>query len=612
MRILVLGGTRSGKSAYAERLVADADRVRYLATGPSPDDSDAAWGERVREHRNRRGARFETVETADPAAELRRDPAATVLLDDLGTWLTAVLDTEGWDRAGSASDTAAAGSPQQTDSPVVRRVADLVAAIADHEGDVVIVSPEVGLSVVSATSSGRVFTDEIGAANSAVAAVCDAVRLVVAGRVLDLPDDPTRTYAANGPGRVLPAVPLPVDAATETASPASAPVDEKAESPGVQAPATPTAAASTAVSAAFADVTAPDGRDAEVFAAVDPPSAQFADEARARHRTLTKPAGSLGLLEDLSVWVSACQGVCPPRPIAAPVVAVFAGDHGVARGGVSAYPPEVTAQMVANISSGGAAINVLARRLGATVHVFDLAVDADLPDGHTAVTAYKVRAGSGDLRTGDALTIAETRRAVAAGRDIADRLVDSGADLLVAGDMGIGNTTPAAVLVGTIADREPVVVVGRGTGIDDETWIRKTAAIRDGMRHGRRFRNEPLALLAAVGGADLAAMAGFYAQAAVRRTPVLLDGVVTTAAALVAEQMAPGASEWWRAGHLSTEPAHGLALDKLGLAPIVDLSMRLGEGTGALAALPSVMQGVDVLIDMATFADAGVSVSDAG
>ncbi|QRY60897.1 nicotinate-nucleotide--dimethylbenzimidazole phosphoribosyltransferase [Gordonia sp. PDNC005] len=571
MRYLVLGGTRSGKSAHAENLLAEANRPRYLATGAV--DVDEAWDVRVDAHRARRGDHFLTVETHDPAAEMRLDPESPVLIDDLGSWVTTLLDTaNAWD------------DPAAT---ITAAVDDLCSAIVDHGADVVVVSPEVGMSVVAPTPVGRRFADEIGSVNSRVAQVCETVHLVVAGRVLELP-------ARSVP---LTAEPAPVDAET----PRSA-----VEAPLVPVPVAPFPE-TISPSTSFVGAAMPDGIDAEVFPAVDPPSPEVADAARARHLTLTKPPGALGLLEDLGVWISACQDQCPPHRLTSPAVAVFAGDHGVAEDGVSAFPPEVTAQMVANIAAGGAAVNVLARRAGAKVHVFDMSVKADVPDGDAAASAYKVRNGSGDLRTGDAMTIAEARKSLAAGRAIADRLVDSGADLLIAGDMGIGNTTPAAVLIGTIADREPVVVVGRGTGINDATWIRKTAAIRDGMRYGRRFRNEPLALLAAVGGPDLAAMTGFYAQAALRRTPVLIDGVVTSAAALVAEQLAPGASAWWRAGHRSTEPAHGFALASLGLEPIVDMSMRLGEGTGALTALPIVASAVDVLIDMATFADAGVS-----
>jgi nicotinate-nucleotide--dimethylbenzimidazole phosphoribosyltransferase len=346
------------------------------------------------------------------------------------------------------------------------------------------------------------------------------------------------------------------------------------------------------------------------FPAIAPPDELTGQQARARHAQLTKPAGSLGRLEQVGVWLAACQGHCPPRPLARPRVVVFAGDHGVARHGVSAYPPEVTGQMVANFLAGGAAVNVLASVAGATVRVVDLAVDSPAEVAQalpTQVTRYKVRRSSGRIDIEDALSQDEVEAAVAAGRAIADEEVDSGADLLIAGDMGIGNTTPAAVLVAALTGAEPVAVVGRGTGIDDAGWMRKAAAIRDALRRARPVIREPLALLRTAGGADLAGMAGFLAQAAVRRTPVLLDGVVVGAAALVAEELAPGARAWWLAGHRSVEPAHTLLLEHLGLEPLLDLGMRLGEGSGALTALPLVLMAGRVLAEMATFADAGVS-----
>jgi nicotinate-nucleotide--dimethylbenzimidazole phosphoribosyltransferase len=340
------------------------------------------------------------------------------------------------------------------------------------------------------------------------------------------------------------------------------------------------------------------------FPAVDPPDPAARREAAARHERLTKPAGSLGRLEELGVWVASCQGKCPPRPFTRPRVVVFAGDHGIARSGVSAYPPEVTGQMVANFLTGGAAINVLSAVGGATVRVVDMAVDADTPE---QVSKFKVRRSSGSIDREDALTEEEARQAVAAGMAIADEEVDGGADLLIAGDMGIGNTTPSAVIVAALTGEEPVAVVGRGTGIDDSAWMRKTAAVRDALRRARKVTGDPVALLRTAGGADLAAMAGFLAQAAIRRTPVLLDGLVVGAAAMVAEDLAPGARHWWVAGHRSVEPAHGFVLGHLGLTPIIDLGMRLGEGSGAAAALPLLTMATRVLTDMATFGDAGVS-----
>ncbi|MBB5959867.1 nicotinate-nucleotide--dimethylbenzimidazole phosphoribosyltransferase [Saccharothrix tamanrassetensis] len=338
------------------------------------------------------------------------------------------------------------------------------------------------------------------------------------------------------------------------------------------------------------------------FPPVQPPNDDVRRQAVARHGVLTKPAGSLGKLEELGVWVAACQGECPPRPFSRPRVVVFAGDHGVAGRGVSAYPSEVTGQMVANFLAGGAAVNVLATVAGATVRVVDVSVDSD-----TAVGEHRIRRGSGSIDREDALTREEAEQAVELGRTLADEEVDGGADILIAGDMGIGNTTPSAVLIAALTGSEPVAVVGRGTGIDDRGWMRKTAAIRDALRRARPVISDPVQLLATASGADLAAVAGFLAQAAVRRTPVILDGLVVGAAAIVAEELAPGSREWWVAGHKSAEPAHALALNHLSLEPLLDFDLRLGEGSGAVAALPLVAMATKILAEMATFDGAGVS-----
>ncbi len=350
--------------------------------------------------------------------------------------------------------------------------------------------------------------------------------------------------------------------------------------------------------------------DLTAFPPVDPPDAAAAAAARARQGTLTKPPGSLGRLEELSVWAAACQGRCPPRQFDRVRVVVFAGDHGVTRERVSAYPAAVTAQMVANIDRGGAAINALAAVGGAGVRVVDMAVNSDVGDaagGSRAIGTHKVRRGSGDITSEDALTAEQTIAAVDAGRRIADEEVDAGADLLIPGDMGIGNTTVATTLIAALTGTEPAEAVGHGTGIDDAGWARKTAAVRDALFRSRAQRSEPLGLLRSCGGADLAALAGFCAQAAIRRTPVLLDGLASTAGALVAERLAPGARAWWQAGHRSPEPAHARACAALGLEPILDLRMRLGEGTGAATALPVLRAAVSALASMSTFAEAGVS-----
>lgn len=334
--------------------------------------------------------------------------------------------------------------------------------------------------------------------------------------------------------------------------------------------------------------------------------------ALARQDALTKPRGALGRLEELSAWLSAVSGQCPPPPICAPALAIFAGDHGVARtAGTSAYPPEVTAQMVATFARGGAAATVLARSRGVRVEVVDVSVDVDWGTSGlhvpSSVTGRRIRRGTGSIDREDACTRQEAADAMRLGADVADDLVDDGADLLIAGDMGIGNTTPAAALVGLLADVEPAQVVGRGTGIDDLAWMRKAAAVRDAMRRGRAHRTDPVGLLATVGGPDIAAVTGFLLQAAARRVPLVLDGVVPCACALLAHRIAFRSARWWVAAHRSTEPAAQLALARLGLEPLVDLGMRLGEGTGALLVLPVLTAAGDLLREMATFESAGVS-----
>lgn len=363
-------------------------------------------------------------------------------------------------------------------------------------------------------------------------------------------------------------------------------------------------ASDSAQSSSPAGTSGPDIAERRIeFGAVPAPDEQARRQAVARHDRLTKPAGSLGRLEELGVWVAARQAACPPHPFERPRVVVFAGDHGVADSGVSAYPSEVTAQMVSNFLAGGAAVNTLAANAGASVRVVDVAVDGDTPD---IVSGHKVRRGSGAIDRDDALTAEEVRAAIDAGRAVADEEIDGGSDLLVAGEMGIGNTTPAATLIAALTASEPVAVVGRGTGIDDTAWMRKTTAIRDALRRARPVSDDPVALLRTSSGADIAALAGFLAQAAVRRTPVVLDGVVVGAAAMVAEELAGGARQWWLAGHRSVEPAAALVLDHLDLEPVLDLRMRLGEGSGAVTALPLITAGVRVLGEMATFAEAGI------
>jgi nicotinate-nucleotide--dimethylbenzimidazole phosphoribosyltransferase len=335
------------------------------------------------------------------------------------------------------------------------------------------------------------------------------------------------------------------------------------------------------------------------------PDATARATARSRIDALAKPLGALGRLEDLAVWLAGVQGTAEPTPPGSVAVVLFAGDHGVTSGArsVSAYPRDVTAMMVREFLRGGAAVNVLARAHDARVRVFDLGVDDDLADTPPQVGRHKVRRGSGAIDREDALSAAETEAALAAGAAIADEEVDDGADLLIPGDMGIGNTTVTAALVGAALGLDAAEVVGRGTGIDDATWDSKRAVVDAALTRARPHRDDPAALLRVVGSADTAAMTGFLRRAAERGVPVLLDGVVSGACAVLAERLAPGAAAWWCAGHRSTEPAHRLALRELGLEPVVDLGMRLGEATGALVALPVLRAAPALLAEMSTLAE---------
>lgn len=344
---------------------------------------------------------------------------------------------------------------------------------------------------------------------------------------------------------------------------------------------------------------------------IAPPSAVAAAAAHRRQAVLTKPTGALGRLEDASIWMAAVQDRCPPAPFARPTLVIFAGDHGVARSaGTSAYPPEVTAQMVGNFAAGGAAATVLARRLGVVVRVVDVSVDCPddyLSDVDPAIAARRVRRGTGSIDHEDAMSLAECESALALGCDLADEALADGADVLLPGDMGIGNTTPASALIGVLTGSAPEDVTGRGTGVDDATLRRKQAVVAAAIERGTPVLDDPVALLARIGGPDIAAMAGFLAQGARRGRPAILDGIVSDAAALVADRLAPGARAWWIAGHRSTEPAASRAMDHLRLEPLVDLGLRLGEGTGALLALPHLEAAAVTLAEMATFESAGVS-----
>jgi nicotinate-nucleotide--dimethylbenzimidazole phosphoribosyltransferase len=344
----------------------------------------------------------------------------------------------------------------------------------------------------------------------------------------------------------------------------------------------------------------------DTIAAVGPLDAAAVAAARERQEALTKPSGSLGRLEDVSVQLAGIASQCPP-PLPEPaVVAVFAADHGVHAQGVSPWPQEVTAQMVANFLASGAAVNAIAAQAGAAVCVVDVGVAADLPTAR-GLLSRKVRPGTADMTEGPAMTLEEARLAVETGIKVAADLVDEGNRCLITGDMGIANTTASAALIAVFTGSTPALVTGRGTGIDDSTWARKVEVVRRALDLHRCDPASPLETLAAVGGLEHAALAGFVLGGAARRVPVLLDGVIACAAAVAARAFAPQVTDYLIAGHLSTEPGALRALDALGLQPLLDLGMRLGEGSGAVLALPVVAAAARVLRDMATFDSAGVS-----
>ncbi|MFJ8534902.1 nicotinate-nucleotide--dimethylbenzimidazole phosphoribosyltransferase [Streptomyces sp. NPDC093591] len=345
---------------------------------------------------------------------------------------------------------------------------------------------------------------------------------------------------------------------------------------------------------------------AETVAQIRPLDAKALGEAWERQKRMTKPAGALGMLEIISAQLSGLSRQCPP-PIPEPAaVAIFAGDHGVHAQGVTPWPQEVTAQMVANFLGGGAVCNAFAGQVGAEVCVVDVGVAADLP-ATPGLLPRKVRAGTSDMTTGPAMTREEAKQAIEVGIETARDLVAAGNKALLTGEMGIANTTASAALISVFTDTDPAEVTGRGTGINDETLARKTEVVRRAIEVHQPDPADPIGVLAAIGGFEHAALVGLLLGGASLRTPVILDGVSAGAAALVARAIAPEVLAACIAGHRSAEPGHVAALNKLGLRPLVDLDLRLGEGTGALLALPLVQSTARAMHEVATFDSAGVT-----
>ncbi len=342
----------------------------------------------------------------------------------------------------------------------------------------------------------------------------------------------------------------------------------------------------------------------ELVRAIKPLDAAAMRLARERHAKLTKPAGSLGALEELAIRIAGITGT-PVPTLKEKVIITMAGDHGVTAAGVSAYPREVTAQMIVNFLHGGAAINVLARHVGARVVVVDMGVATDIVAA--SLLSRKIGYGTADMTKGPAMTREDALRAVETGRAVLEREAMKGVDILGVGDMGIGNTTASSALTAVITGAAVEAVTGRGTGIDDHGLARKIDAIEKAIRVNQPDRSDPLELLAKLGGFELGGIAGVMLAAAARRIPVVLDGFVAGAAALLAYELAPAVKEYLIASHRSVERGHSAILTYIGLTPLLDLQMRLGEGTGAALGISLTEAACKLLKEMATFEEAGVS-----
>ncbi|TLM77107.1 MAG: nicotinate-nucleotide--dimethylbenzimidazole phosphoribosyltransferase [Actinobacteria bacterium] len=351
-------------------------------------------------------------------------------------------------------------------------------------------------------------------------------------------------------------------------------------------------------------------RLADVCAAVSPTDPSAEERAWARLDSLTKPPRSLGRLEELAARVARVQGTDRPG-VSRKAVLLMAGDHGVVAEGVAAYPQDVTWQMVANFAAGGAAICQLAESAGADVVVTDVGVARDL-GGMPGVRHRKVAPGAANLAAGPAMTREQCAEAVLVGVDTAREMVADGYTLLATGDMGIGNTTPSTALTCAFAGADPEAVAGRGTGLDDEGVRRKADVVRRALEVNGVAGLDPLGILAAVGGLEIAAIAGVVIGAAEQRTCVVSDGFISGAAALAAVRICPACAEYLFPSHLSVEPGHRVVLDALGHEPVLALDMRLGEGTGAALAMGIIDAACRMMSGMATFAEAGVSEADGG
>lgn len=328
--------------------------------------------------------------------------------------------------------------------------------------------------------------------------------------------------------------------------------------------------------------------------------------AQERQNMLTKPAGSLGRLEELSIQIAGIMGK-PIPAIKEKVIITMAGDHGVVAEGVSAFPQEVTPQMVANFLNGGAAINALARHIGARVVVVDMGVASDIPSVDEKLIRRRVGSGTANLAQGQAMNRGQAEESIQSGIEVTLAEISKGADIIGTGDMGIGNTTSSAAIACALMGESPEKIAGRGTGVDDEGLKRKTSAIQRALDVNRPNPKDGLDVLSKVGGFEIGGLAGVMIGAAANHVPVMVDGFISTAAAMIAVTLAPQCKDYLIAAHRSKEYGHSAMLEWLGLKPLFDLDLRLGEGTGAALGIGMAEAACKVLAEMATFTEAGVS-----
>ena len=342
-----------------------------------------------------------------------------------------------------------------------------------------------------------------------------------------------------------------------------------------------------------------------IISRIQPLDQKAMTAALARQDMLTKPQGSLGRLEKLSTQIAGITGQARPK-IQHKVVTVMAGDHGVVEEGVSAFPQEVTPQMVFNFLSGGAAINVLSKHVGARVVIVDMGVASPM-EAHPQLISRKVALGTKNIAKGPAMTRAQAEESILSGVEIVEAEIAKGLDILATGDMGIGNTTPSAAIACVVTGMSPSAVVGRGTGVDDNGLHRKILAVEHALKINKPNPQDGLDILSKVGGFEIGGLAGAILGAAANRRPVVIDGFISTAAAIIAATIAPQVKDYLIAAHCSQELGHRLMMEWLGVTPLLDMNMRLGEGTGAALAMSIVEASCKILDEMATFGEAGVS-----